>query len=121
MFVCKEKWKPIKNFPHYKVSNLGRFWSMYRNKYLKLRRTGGGYFSIALYENGVRYQRVAHLYVIEAFKGPCPPGYECNHKNGKKMINVIWNLEWLTRSANAKHAFKLGLRTSNYVKRWTRR
>jgi len=38
---------------------------------------------------------------------------EINHKNGNGLINCVCNLEWVTRSENQKHAYKIGLRTPN--------
>ncbi|MEW6726901.1 MAG: HNH endonuclease [Bacillota bacterium] len=35
---------------------------------------------------------------------------EINHKDGNKSNNHYSNLEWVTRSENNLHAFKLGLR-----------
>jgi hypothetical protein len=48
--------------------------------------------------------------MMQAFVGPCPVGFEVNHKNGIKTKNRLWNLEYLTKSENAKHALRLGLK-----------
>ncbi len=53
---------------------------------------------------------ITHRLVLEAFIGVCPEGKECNHKDGNKLNNRLENLEWVTRSENIKHAYKLGLK-----------
>lgn len=42
-----------------------------------------------------------------------PEDFEVNHKDGIKVNNEITNLEWVTRSQNAIHAYKTGLRSDN--------
>lgn len=49
-----------------------------------------------------------HRLVAEAF---VPPYHgECvNHKNGNKLCNKAYNLEWCTNKANLQHAYDTGL------------
>lgn len=47
---------------------------------------------------------------------PCPGNpddYQVNHINGNKLCNHVDNLEWVTRSENAHHAYRTGLRADN--------
>ncbi len=110
-----EVWKKIKNWP-YKVSNYGRvkrnssdYNSTYIGKILKPGLIRGGYLMVVLCKNGKRKNSLVHRLVIESFLGPCPKGKEVNHIDGIKINNEIWNLEYVTRSENHKHAYKLGL------------
>ena len=45
----------------------------------------------------VRYHRI----VLETFKGPCPPGMECRHRDGNPANNNLGNLAWGTPTENA--------------------
>jgi len=52
--------------------------------------------------------RLVHQLVLEAFKGPCPPGMECLHKNHTPGDNKLSNLKYGTRSENIKMDFLPG-------------
>lgn len=51
----------------------------------------------------------AHRMIWESVHGPIPEGLQINHINGVKADNRIANLELVTPSENAKHAYRLGL------------
>lgn len=77
------------------------------NKYTKGRPFGTlnkrtGYFA---YKN-VMLQRIVYALV----HGECPSDKQVNHIDGNKQNNKIDNLELVTVSENALHAFKTGLR-----------
>ena len=63
----------------------------------------------------------AHQLVANAFLGkPNPEQTEINHLDGNKLNNHVDNLERCTRSENAKHAYRAGLKkihnkTSDYL------
>lgn len=108
--MTKELWKPVKDFPFHRVSNLGRVESRIgaRPKILAGMITKQGYRIVALAEN--KKIRI-HRLILEAFIGPCPPRHAANHKNGRKADNRLENLEWITPSENTQHAYRLGLMT----------
>lgn len=56
-----------------------------------------------------------HVLVAESFIGPKPPGIDVNHKDGNKQNNCLSNLEYLTRSENHRHAFRIGLAKSPFT------
>lgn len=70
------------------------------------------YCRVTLFKEGVRHRHLVHHLVLSAFVGPCPAGYETNHRNGIRSDNRIANLEWVTRRANLRHSFdQLGRRS----------
>jgi len=53
--------------------------------------------------------RLVHRLVAEAFHGPCPEGFEVNHKNLIKRDNRPANLQYVTRSYNLLHRSFAGI------------
>jgi len=76
-----------------------------------------GYFDYLKVDvSGLANGPLIHKVMAETFLdagGEDPRKYQVNHKNGDKLKNDIGNLEFITRSGNSVHAFKLGLRTDN--------
>ena len=105
--------KPIKDFLGYRITDRGQIIGR-RGKLLKISK--GKYPFTALCRNGKNYRLSIHRLVLETFIGPCPPGMEANHKDGNKYNSDVDNLEWVTRSENRKHAFRVGLQSSRHLK-----
>ena len=63
-----------------------------------------GYTRQSLNKDGVRKSIYTHVLIAFVFLGPCPPGYEVNHKNLDKTDNRIQNLEYVTHKENIRHA-----------------
>lgn len=71
-----------------------------------------GYLIVHLRDNGKSKIYTVHRIIGRVF---CDGYRECldiNHKNGNKTDNKPENLEWVTRSENLQHAYKIGLRKS---------
>lgn len=91
-------------FDYYQVSNYGRVYHNYMKKILKTDISNCGYERICL-STSYGYKKVSmHRLVLYAFN-PIPDmnNYEVNHKNGNKLCNMLWNLEWVSSSENKRH------------------
>lgn len=119
-FEMDEIWKEIKRFPNYAVSNFGRIKRISKdnnghdnNTYIgKIRKFGMnscGYKTIDLCKDGKCKYFTVHALVAKAFLGLCPKDKQINHIDGDKSNNCANNLEYVTKSENVKHAYKLGL------------
>ena len=105
------EWKDIKGYEnYYQISNNGQVKNIKTNKIL----TGdinARYKRVILYiPNKKRF--FIHRLVAEHFCNK-PLNYKelvVNHIDGNKLNNDYKNLEFITRSENDKHAFKLNLR-----------
>ena len=116
-------WKNVPDHSLYRVSDRGELRKMNADGEWVAARTFesptsvGTYINSTVYnDDGVRTTRGVHYLVCLAFNG-APPNdgkrYEVNHIDGNKHNNVAENLEWTTRSENALHALKSGLRKDN--------
>ncbi|MDD3901736.1 MAG: NUMOD4 motif-containing HNH endonuclease [Dysgonamonadaceae bacterium] len=107
-----ERWKPIKGYPDYRVSDRGRIKSFQSGKerLLKPQLNNSGYLRVMLFNEGKKSREFIHRLVLEAFVQNPEEKQECNHKNGIKTDNRLENLEYVTRSENMKHADETGLR-----------
>ncbi len=116
-----EVWRPIfNNSDYYEVSNLGNIRSVFRvikkadgffqktkGKILKANPSGNEYLRVSLNLNGIQKYYPVHRIVALTFI-PNPENKCCtNHKNGIKTDNRVENLEWVTKSENAIHSFRV--------------
>ena len=116
-------WKPIKDFPNYRVSTCGKVKSIdrttvfkngnkrfFEGRELKLVTNSKGYLVVTLHnKKGQKTCRV-HRLVAEAFiKGRSDVRSQVNHIDGDKNNNTMKNLEWCSQYENNHHGYESGL------------
>lgn len=101
--MSRERWRPVKDWPEYEVSDKGR-----------LRRGGRVHVSktrnAALCRNGDKpvYFELSRL-ILEAFVGPPPPGKpNALHENDVGTDHRLENLRWGSQSENVADAKRNG-------------
>ncbi len=102
-----EIWKAIPSFPDFEASSLGRIRRVANCKnsrdtggIIKARVQNAGYLMVCLnYENKV-HARLVHRLVAEAFLGPCPKGFNVDHKDFSKLNNAAENLTYVKVAVN---------------------
>lgn len=115
----QEVWKNIKGYEGlYQISNLGRIKSLPRNgtkpieTIKKTTVDKYGYLRVSLSNKNKRKKVLVHRLVAQAFISNPQNKPQVNHIDGNKKNNVLENLEWCTNSENMKHAYKIGLETT---------
>ncbi len=108
----QEEWRDIPGFSPYQASNLGKVRNSRTGNILSPYIQKSGYVQHNLRINGVMLCRTAHRLVALAFLGEQPidtdgQKYDVNHKDGNRSNNVLSNLEYLTKSENIVHSYKL--------------
>lgn len=117
----KEEWRDIAGYDNYQVSSYGRIMSKNRiinqkghkniyarkmdGRILKQRKQNGGYLIVWLCKDGKPKAVTVHRIVACAFLGE--KDLDVNHKDGNKENNNIENLEWVTRSTNITHSYRV--------------
>lgn len=107
--ATRERWRKVRRADGYKVSSEGRVRSVDRQ--LADGRAAGGVL-LEQYEDADGYLRVTidgrpelvHVLVLEAFRGPRPPGMEgCHAPDGNgKEDNRACKLRWDTHPENER-------------------
>lgn len=106
----------------YQVSNLGRVKSLpkgdgngYRERILKTDATRS-YYCVSLSKDG-KVKRIFNHVLVATHFIPNPLNKpQINHIDSNKFNNNVLNLEWVTISENAIHAFKAGRLTEGFEK-----
>lgn len=107
----QEIWKPVVGYEgYYDVSN---FWDVIGLKYYKIRKPWKNkwYLRIDLWKNWECKNMTIHRLVAQAFIPNPQNKPDVNHKDGNRENNRVDNLEWVTKSENTLHAFRVLKRT----------
>lgn len=107
----EEIWRHIEKHEDYMVSTFGRVISFKHKKKGRFNRpsvTHNGYLRIQLFEYGKAYSLPVHRLVGDAFLKNELNKPEINHMNLIKDFNMLYNLEWVTKTENSQHAVKHG-------------
>jgi hypothetical protein len=113
-----EEWRPVRDFPEYQVSTLGRVKSLNYNHtgeegLLAPQRVRTGYIYCPVRREKKVYLRQVHRLVAEAFLENPNNLPEVDHINGNKSDNRLENLQWISRSGNCLKKTRFGLRGTN--------
>lgn len=123
--TAQEIWRDVLGYEGlYQVSSLGNVRSLgrtvshfpadavrtVRGGPVSVRADRLGYIIADLWKNNKPKRFKVHQLVSGAFNGVRPKGLEVNHIDGNKANNTPENLEYVTRSENAIHAIRTGLR-----------
>jgi len=90
--------KPIPDYPTYYATPDGKIWRDHKNRVAEIlpHKRRSTYYQVQPFVNNKRVVRYVHRLVLSAFKGKCPDGYECHHKDHNPSNNHISNLQWTT-------------------------
>lgn len=100
-----EIWRNIEGYEGlYQVSNLGRIYSLRREKILAGGIDTSGYIVVTLYKNGKGKTKTVHRLVAKAFIENPKELPVINHKDENKTNNHITNLEWCTIKYNINYS-----------------
>lgn len=104
----QEQWKDIRSYEgFYRVSNLGKVFSVRTNKLLSQWKDKDGYLRCNLKKHSVVRQASVHRLVAEVFILNPENKPQVNHKNGIRHDNSVDNLEWCTCLENQQHKCKV--------------
>lgn len=111
--MIEEVWIPVRGYPRYQVSQLGRVYDNLRDGILGITPDRNGYVRVKMWTpDGERKTVSVHRIVAGSFFDISDSEFdvmEVNHVDTLKENCAIWNLEFTDRSGNMLHAFAAGV------------
>lgn len=109
--MARLRWRKYEDYDHYRVSDDGQVKSDYSGEWKKIKPSDNtsGYPFVQLFKDGIAKNVPIHRMVATAFVDGRDDGLQVNHIDGNKHNNRFDNLEWISPSANTKHAYDNGL------------
>lgn len=101
-----ESWMPVRNYPNYIISSLGRVMNVRTKRLLKAYQdNAGGYLCVNLWKNNKgTLHRIHQLVYIHFHNDDQLKGFVINHIDGNKKNNNTNNLEKVTYAENNLYA-----------------
>ena len=103
-----ELFKPYPGSTRYQIGILGTVIGVSGRKMSPVVNNRGYHRLLVYFPGKPRRNMSVHRLVAETFLGDPPDGHEVNHKNGDKLDNRVQNLEWVSKSENLAHSFRIG-------------
>lgn len=106
--------RPVKveGYEMYLVNEEGTVVNSRTGRVLREDLSSAGYKRVTMSAEGKTKRMTVHRIVAETFLIKNNETDVVNHKDGNKLNNCVENLEWVTPSENARHAFRTGLRVA---------
>lgn len=100
----QEIWKDVEEYPNYKISNLGRVYSIKNDIMLKQRLDKDGYPCVTLSHKGKTKYFFVHRLVAKSFLKNPNNLPTINHIDENKTNNCVNNLEYMTHKDNVRYS-----------------
>lgn len=100
-----ERWKEIKPFPGYSVSNHGRIRADRSGRILALNVNQYGLLQVGLMRDGIQYHRSVPLLVAKAFLRTPPAPFDTpinldGDRHNNRSDNLVWRPRWFAVKYN---------------------
>jgi len=96
-------WRYVDGTVDYMVSDCGKVFSLYQNRFLSQTPDKEGYLQVAIFINSIEHKRKVHRIVATAFIPNPLNKPQVNHLDFNKTNNRYSNLVWATSQEDADH------------------
>lgn len=97
-------------YPYYMISNCGNVYHKALGRLVSLGISTSGYWCYPFAtDHGAVTTQIHRLEMVIFNYIPGCEYLDVNHKNGNKLDNHLYNMEWMTRQENIIHSYRIGL------------